>query len=345
MAQNNRNPYTRPPNNPYDYGYTYDPNTYAYDPSSYTGNTGIGSGVSPNLKPNNDGNSTDRSTNVGPWAAGYGAQPNNVSVPASTAPSAPQTGPDANGNNWSTANFAGNPDLVRQYFASRGVTPRDTSPDYWARQWNTLVERGRQLNDPTYAFRRLEAADEFLPGQDPRNSPFAGSAGGGASGGGVNTPAVSPFTQQIRQLLLQRLGEASRPVTADDPTIAASVSAARLEGQRGNEQTRRALAERLYAGGLGTMDTNAINQGAIQAEERLATGLGTLRGTLMQRELESRRGLMQNLLNQALASGDAETARAIQVQLANLDATLRREGYGINLAMFGQNQNTLPFQG
>lgn len=281
MAQaRRRTPYDQPPENPYDAGFTH-------DPESFTGNTGISGGTE-----------------------------------QVQSPSAPQP------QDWSQGPWDAN--RVRSYFQSRGVTPNETSPDYWAGRWNEWGQR-----DPQYFMQRLSHADEIIGG--PQNSPWAGA------GGGVNAGAVSPFTSQIRQMLMQRLGQASQPVSANDPTIDASVSAAKVEGERTGEQTRKALAERLYASGQGHLDTGAAAQGALASQERMATGLGTLRAQLMQRELEGRRSEMQSLLQQALASGDAETARAIQMQIANLEATLRREGYGINMAMFGQQQNTLPF--
>ena len=72
-------------------------------------------------------------------------------------------------------NWQGNsvtPDQIRGYFSSRGVTPFDSTPDYWASKWGGLQQRGAELGNPNYAFQRLQAADEFLPGQDPRNSPY-----------------------------------------------------------------------------------------------------------------------------------------------------------------------------
>jgi dihydrodipicolinate synthase/N-acetylneuraminate lyase len=48
---------------------------------------------------------------------------------------------------------------------------------------------------------------------------------------------------------------------------------------------------------------------------------------------------MTTLLSQALAAGDADSARQIQVQMAALDAALKREGLGVNLAEFGAQLN------
>jgi hypothetical protein len=40
-----------------------------------------------------------------------------------------------------------------------------------------------------------------------------------------------------------------------------------------------------------------------------------------------------------VASGDSESARQVQLELASIQAQLTREGYGVNLAEFGVNQN------
>jgi hypothetical protein len=51
-------------------------------------------------------------------------------------------------------------------------------------------------------------------------------------------------------------------------------------------------------------------------------------------EVNAKRAEMQQLLQEALASGDAEAARNVQMSMADLEATLRREGWGIDLAKF-----------
>ena len=228
---------------------------------------------------------------------------------------------------------------VRQYFASRGVTPNGSSPDYWAGKWNEWGSR-----DPNYFLDRLKYADEFIGG--PQNSPYKETGGGG--GGSVNVPATSAFTNQIREMLLAQLQQAQQPVNAGDPVIASQYDAAKVASDRELDQGRKALAERLYA--QGDLNSGSLNQAVQQSAERTAVGLGSLRGNLMAQEYGRRRGEMQNLMQQALASGDAETARAIQMAIANMEADLRRqgydvtrEGYGVQMAQYAQNQNNNIF--
>ena len=100
-------------------------------------------------------------------------------------PSMPQ--PQQGGYDFST------PDGVRAYFQSRGVTPYDSSPDYWARKWQ---EFGR--NDPEYYQRFLSNAEEFTGGaaQTARAMGWQPRASGGSQSGGLGA---------ILQLLQSRL--------------------------------------------------------------------------------------------------------------------------------------------
>lgn len=80
----------------------------------------------------------------------------------------PQTQQGTTGFDWNNPTR----DTFAQYYASRGVNPFPTSLDYWQQRWGGLQARGRELGNPNYAFQRLQYADEFLPNQDPRNSPY-----------------------------------------------------------------------------------------------------------------------------------------------------------------------------
>lgn len=143
---------------------------------------------------------------------------------------------------------------------------------------------------------------------------------------------------QVRQYLMGQLKSASQPVNPNDPNIAAPLSAARDETARATDQERTALAERLYAQG-GGLNSNALTQGIQQSSERNAGSLSNLRASLISNEYNARRTQMTQLLSQALASGNADAAQQIQVQMAALDAALKREGLGTNLAEFGAQLN------
>jgi hypothetical protein len=179
--------------------------------------------------------------------------------------------------------------------------------------------------------------------EDPNNNPHTGEGGGG--GGATTTPAPHTPTandiwmQQLRDILMQRLAAAGTPVDVNAPEITSAVTAARDEGTRSAEQERTALAERLYAQGGGALGTNAINQEIQQSAERNAANVGGLRAKLIMNEVNAKRSEMQQLLQMALAAGDASSAREVQMALADLEATLRREGWGIDLAKWQAEQN------
>lgn len=149
----------------------------------------------------------------------------------------------------------------------------------------------------------------------------------------------SDFVNQLRTLLMSRLSAASAPVDQNDPSITAPLTAARDEASRASDKERTALAENLYANG--GLNTDAISQKIQQSGEKNAQGLSTLRATLITRELASRRDELKSLLQMAVQSGDAESARAIQMQLGELDATVRREGLGVDLAKYQGYLNAL----
>ena len=188
--------------------------------------------------------------------------------------------------------------------------------------------------------------------QQPNNPTLA--AGGnvandvsmnGVLGGGTatsTTTATNPYggadvQQQIHDALLARLGQINGPIDQNSANIAEPLQAARDELSRTSDQERSALAERLYAGG--NLNTQGVQQGIQQSSERNATGLSTLRAQLITREYDARRTDLNNMLQAATASGDAAAARAIQMQLAQLNAQVQREGLGVNLAEFGANLN------
>lgn len=75
---------------------------------------------------------------------------------------------------------------ISAYFKSRGVSDQETP--YWVQKWPELVARGQQLNDPTYAMKRLAAADIFGGG-----SPAAPtSAGASLAPSSYQSIPVSP---------------------------------------------------------------------------------------------------------------------------------------------------------
>jgi hypothetical protein len=163
------------------------------------------------------------------------------------------------------------------------------------------------------------------------------AAAAGAGSAGASAPGVSDWYSQIRALLMQRLGMAGQPVDQNAPEIADPLSAARDEVSRGQDLERKTLAERLYASG--DLHSSTLPQQLQQSAERNATGLSQLRAGLISKEYTARRDELQNLLQLAMASGDAELARSIQMQIAQLQAAVNREGLGISVAQLQAQLN------
>lgn len=53
----------------------------------------------------------------------------------------------------------GSPESIAGFFKSQGVSDQETP--YWVGKWQELVDRGKELNDPQYAAKRLAAAEVF----------------------------------------------------------------------------------------------------------------------------------------------------------------------------------------
>lgn len=159
----------------------------------------------------------------------------------------------------------------------------------------------------------------------------ADQGGGGApssfsGGGGGGVPQGSEFQQQVRAQLMAQLGQLSQPVTGQDPAISGVNQAYRVARERSAQQERGAAAERaafsgLNSGGQGSGSYDSAAQGIQeQAGQDIA---GHDAGVVMQ-EVQQRRGALQNLLQMALQTGDAESARALQLQIAQMDNQLRQ---------------------
>jgi hypothetical protein len=185
----------------------------------------------------------------------------------------------------------------------------------------------------------MELSGKIKQGQYDYNTgqPVTQTSGGGGAAPAAAASTVNPFTQQLRDLIMAQIGDASSPVNEQDPSITQPLSAARDEVSRSSDTERSALAESLYA--KGGLNTDAVTRYIQQSSERNATGLSQLRAGLITTQLQQKQSKLQNLLSLALASGDAESARSVQQQIAAVQAELQRTGMGINLAEFQATLN------
>jgi hypothetical protein len=225
-----------------------------------------------------------------------------------------------------------------------GATPGSPQAAAITKQYtDALGISGNPLPTPGFSVGQYDPTRNkiYLPGTDLKydngqwgNHPF-GTADQTAQA--APPSATSPYADQIRQLLMGQISQLSQPLDVNDSTIQVPFDAANLAQQRQLEQGKTDLAEQLYASG--DLNTAALREGNQQANERAATGLAGVRANLIANQLTQRANQLQQLYALAVASGDSESARQVQLELASIQAQLTREGYGVNLAEFGVNQN------
>lgn len=165
-------------------------------------------------------------------------------------------------------------------------------------------------------------------GVGPTAGPGGESGGGGygqtsGSIGGAGGSGAGGFMGSVREQLMKILQQSQQPVDANSDQIKVPMEAAQNEAQRQLEGEQKALAEAQYAQGRGSA-SNELTQGIQQSRERVAGSLGNLRGQLLQRVAEQRMSQLQQALSLAVQSGDAEAARALQMQLAQMQNSLQR---------------------
>lgn len=168
-----------------------------------------------------------------------------------------------------------------------------------------------------------------------------GGGGAGASSGGMGgaAPATSDFQNQIRALLMQQMSGLSKPIDANDPTIQGEMTAQANTLERNRQDQRASDAERMAFQGLnaGGAGSGAFDTANAAGFEQKGQALTSLQSQLFSRELTNRRAQMSQLLNMAMQSGDAESARALQMQLASMDAQLRKLGLDQQQSQFNDS--------
>jgi hypothetical protein len=161
------------------------------------------------------------------------------------------------------------------------------------------------------------------------SAPATGGAMSGVMGGSASAaPAVSPFSQAIRDQIMQQLTGLGKPVTADDPSIAPEMAAQTRLAERTRQDRRAAAAERAAADGLlnGGQGSGSFESDVASGYEDKGQQLAGIQAQLFGREIQSRRDKVAQLLSMAMQSGDAESARALQFQMAQMDDQIKRLG-------------------
>jgi hypothetical protein len=140
-------------------------------------------------------------------------------------------------------------------------------------------------------------------------------------------PAANDFLTQVRAAITGRLEKLSGDPSIKDPALAAQSSAFRQARDRGATQQRAQAAERAAANGTlqGGQSSGSFDTTIGGIAESAGQDIASNDAQLVWQEVQARRDEVQDLLSMALQSGDAESARDLQAELARMDAELRRQ--------------------
>lgn len=177
----------------------------------------------------------------------------------------------------------------------------------------------------------------------------SGSVGGNGSGG---NGSGGGYQDAVRAALLAQLQNMGKPIDPNDPTITTQLNAQSNLLERMRQQRRAASAERMAAQGLnsGGAGSGAFEQDLAAGFEDKAGQLAGIQGQLLSRANEQRIGQLQQALSLAVQSGDAEAARGIQMQIAQMQNAMQQaqlgqqarqwdDSFGLNAAQFRYMQD------
>lgn len=203
------------------------------------------------------------------------------------------------------------------------------SPD----QLNTI--QGEFKKAPEYAsytgYRPTVGMGDYIPGVTLGTTLADDQAlRGPVTGGGLVQPGGSAeqettnagMQQSIRDQLLKMMG--TPDPTAQDPALAPAISAFNA-GQ--NKSTARQIAGNAEAFGAAGLESSGARLGADQgAIQQQGLNESTFASNAVLGELDKRRQQTMQALQLASATNDQDLQRRLQERLADLNATIQREG-------------------
>lgn len=317
-----------------------------WKPDPVTGQFGIAAGTDPNLPVDTTSPAAanlQNPENQQAINAGYpNGFPSPVAAPTQTqSPSLPAPSTDAIS-------------FIRQYQRDHAASPQAVQ-DLFAQlqsqfgigRWNN-PQYGLSNNEIDYNNSKRKVYSEGGNSwYDPDGLSNDGGGSAGGNGGapsmspttGYGVPASMPQTSSPYDAALQAaiMGLLNTPQTVDAESLrhTPQFQAEQLGGQRAEERQRAQLAERASAEGWsdsGGMDTQL--QGIRTARgENEANFLGNLATSQMQ---DNRDRLLAGI-SAATQSGQFQQAQALQLELANLDAAIRRETLSQQQSQFGDS--------
>jgi hypothetical protein len=169
----------------------------------------------------------------------------------------------------------------------------------------------------------------------PRTAKTAAKGAKGTAAGTARAP-MSTFQSDMRKLLLERMNQLKGVATIEDPILSAQSGAYRRGTQRSMADERAMLAERAAANGTlqGGQSSGGFDTSLQGIAERGGEANAAYDANLVGDENDYRRATYNELLREAMASGDAESARDLTKLLADMDAQLRREGMAQSASQF-----------
>lgn len=204
-------------------------------------------------------------------------------------------------------------------------------PTLQAGQYIPDVTLGSTLADDP-ALRQMRTMGEPLTPMGPAQpgaavaQPLPGTTSGQTALGNTG-PADQAITTNGMQALMRdrliNLMEAPNP-SIQDPNLAPAMSAFSAAQNRATGRQVRQNAESFGAAGLES--SGARNAADSAAFEQQGLNEGTFGANLVTQQLESQRQQATQALQMAMAAGDQDASRLLQDRLAQLNATLQREG-------------------
>lgn len=192
-----------------------------------------------------------------------------------------------------------------------GWVPRDhpLAQPYLSQSPNTPATAGTAANTP----------GNTVQGQSSAAQTYSATPGA----------APAPFTSNqgtqdvVRNTYLQQATQGTT-IDRNDPNFRQQADAYSATQDRARRQYQSEAAERLSAQGLG--NSGAMQQERRFSDEQAANSKGQFESELVARELTNRRDEIKDALSglHGMVSGDQ--AAALQQQLAQLDAAIKREG-------------------
>ena len=212
--------------------------------------------------------------------------------------------------------------------------------------------------------------DSGNTGQDDERIRFQPASGGGNTGGSNTSPATQAYQQyiapqpaqpdpmlaklvaqmeadrsridadrvrqeqerqQMRQILMGQMGQATAPVDANSPGLKPIIDAQKLALQRGAQRQRSAAVERAGVRGLG--DSGGLDTRINQIEQGRGESEAGMIGQILNNELQGKRQQVMSLLDLAARSGDTDAARTLQGHLATLDQQMTQQRFGADLGL------------